>query len=55
MSEPRLVPVIEPRSPQGVVLVLHGGAGRGSRMMVSPAQLSVLRIIPVARRLARTV
>ncbi len=35
------------------MLVLHGGASRGERMMVSPAQLSVLRMVPVARRIAR--
>src|SRR6059058_2130049 len=51
---PRLIDVAVPSDPAGVVLVLHGGASRGSRMMVSPAQLSVLRMIPVARRLART-
>ena len=44
----------DPRAarPRGVVLVLHGGAGRGSRR-VSPAQLSVLRMVPVAGRIAR--
>ena len=36
-----------------VVLVLHGGAARPGQAMVSPAQLSVLRMIPVARRIAR--
>lgn len=35
------------------MVVLHGGASRRGRMMVSPTQLSVLRMIPVARRLAR--
>lgn len=49
----RLVPVHAPRDPEGVVLVLHGGASRGDRVMVSPAQLSVLRMVPVARRIAR--
>jgi dienelactone hydrolase len=34
-------------------VVLHGGASRGERMMVSPAQLSVLRMVPVATRIAR--
>jgi dienelactone hydrolase len=33
------------------VLVLHGGASRRANMMVSPAQLSVLRMIPIARRI----
>lgn len=52
-ATPRLVPVREPQAPTGVVLVLHGGASRGSQMMVSPTQLSVLRMIPTARRVAR--
>jgi pimeloyl-ACP methyl ester carboxylesterase len=42
-----------PKAPTGVVLVLHGGAARRENMMVSPTQLSVLRMIPIARRLAR--
>jgi pimeloyl-ACP methyl ester carboxylesterase len=50
---PKLVPVSEPASPEGAVVVLHGGASRGDRAMVSPAQLSVLRMIPTARALAR--
>lgn len=53
MSTPRLIPVRSPASPEGVVIVLHGGASRGERAMVSPAQLSVLRMIPVAHRIAR--
>lgn len=53
MSTPRLIPVRSPASPEGVVVVLHGGASRGERAMVSPAQLSVLRMIPVAHRIAR--
>lgn len=53
MSSPRLVPVRTPASPDGVVVVLHGGASRGERAMVSPAQLSVLRMVPVAHRIAR--
>ena len=35
------------------MLVLHGGASRRAGMMVSPTQLSVLRMIPIARRIAR--
>ncbi len=35
------------------MLVLHGGARREERPMVSPTQLSVLRMLPVAHRLAR--
>lgn len=53
MTGARLVPVRTPRRPEGVVLVLHGGASRGEEVMVSPTQLSVLRMVPVARRIAR--
>jgi pimeloyl-ACP methyl ester carboxylesterase len=49
----RLIDVRTPASPEGVVLVLHGGASRARTMRVSPAQLSVLRMIPVASRVAR--
>lgn len=51
--KPKLIEVAVPRDPAGVVLVLHGGASRRGKMMVSPAQLSVLRMVPVARRIAR--
>lgn len=34
------------------MLVLHGGASRRGSPMVSPTQLSVLRMIPIARRIA---
>lgn len=50
----RLIPVRVPRSPEGVVLVLHGGGARSGGVRVSPTQLSVLRMIPIARRIART-
>lgn len=53
MAQPRLVPVTEPRDPRGAVLVLHGGASRPGNPMVQPTQLSVLRMIPIARRIAR--
>ncbi|KRB76344.1 hypothetical protein ASE01_15210 [Nocardioides sp. Root190] len=53
MSTPRLVAVRAPESPEGIVLLVHGGASRRGRMMVSPTQLSVLRMIPIARRVAR--
>ena len=33
--------------------MLHGGAARREDMRVSPTQLSVLRMIPIARRIAR--
>ena len=35
------------------MLVLHGGASRPGRSAVSPAQLSVQRMVPIARRIAR--
>ena len=53
MTTPRLLPVHEPDDPEGVVVVVHGGGSRRGQMMVSPTQLSVLRMIPVARRVAR--
>ena len=53
MSTARLITTYAPRSPEAVVLVLHGGASRAGRPEVSPAQLSVLRMVPVARRIAR--
>lgn len=49
----RLIATSVPDAPEGAVLVLHGGASRGSQMMVSPTQLSVLRMIPIAGRIAR--
>ena len=51
--QPRLIDVATPRAPEAAVLVLHGGASRGPNMMVSPTQLSVLRMIPIAKRIAR--
>jgi predicted alpha/beta-hydrolase family hydrolase len=50
---PRLITVREPKHPQGAVLVLHGGGSRRDSVAVSPTQLSVVRMIPVARRIAR--
>jgi pimeloyl-ACP methyl ester carboxylesterase len=52
-AAPQLVPVRTPRDPAGVVVVLHGGASRGEQVMVSPTQLSVVRMIPTARAVAR--
>lgn len=49
----RLITTRAPRSPDGLVLVLHGGGSRRDSTMVSPAQLSVLRMVPIARRIAR--
>ncbi len=52
--EPKLIDVRVPREAAGVVLVLHGGASRGENLMVSPTQLSVLRMIPIAKKIARS-
>lgn len=52
-NAPRLIAVSEPRKAEAVVLVLHGGASRGDGVAVSPTQLSVLRMVPIARRVAR--
>lgn len=49
---PRLIDTRAPRDPDGVVLVLHGGADRPDMPGVSPTQLSVLRMIPTARAVA---
>ena len=51
--QPRLIEVEVPERPEGAVLVLHGGKRRRTRPRVSPTQLSVLRMIPIARRIAR--
>jgi pimeloyl-ACP methyl ester carboxylesterase len=53
VTGPRLVDVRSPSDPAGLVVVLHGGGSRASQVAVSPTQLSVLRMVPVARRLAR--
>ena len=53
MTRARLLDVHVPRDPVGQVVVMHGGAGRGDGVPVSPTQLSVLRMIPVAGRVAR--
>ena len=49
----RLVETTAPADPAGIVLVLHGGASRREPTRVSPTQLSVLRMLPVASRIAR--
>jgi dienelactone hydrolase len=51
--KPQLIPVAVPDDPEGLVVVLHGGARRGENLRVSPTQLSVVRMIPIARRIAR--
>jgi pimeloyl-ACP methyl ester carboxylesterase len=48
----RLISTRNPARAQAQVLVLHGGASRSGSPMVSPAQLSVLRMVPIARRIA---
>ncbi len=53
MPDARLIDVSVPQAPEGVVLVLHGGGTRGAPVGVSPTQLSVLRMIPIASRIAR--
>ena len=49
---PRVIATRLPDHPIGVALVLHGGGGRGT-LAVSPTQLSVLRMVPIAARIAR--
>lgn len=49
----RLIPVRTPRYVDGVVLVLHGGGSREPDRRVSPTQLSVVRMVPIARAVAR--
>ncbi|AWB94165.1 alpha/beta hydrolase [Aeromicrobium chenweiae] len=51
-ASPRLIATSEPCHAEAVALVLHGGAGRRDKPMVSPTQLSVLRMVPIAKRLA---
>ena len=53
MPAARLITTYSPEHPAAVVIVLHGGAARPGRSDVHPAQLSVLRMVPVARRIAR--
>jgi predicted esterase len=50
---PKLIDVRVPPDPAAAVLVLHGGASRRRTTRVSPAQLSVLRMVPIATRIAR--
>lgn len=51
-SRARLIATRDPRRAEAQVLVLHGGASRPGSPMVSPAQLSVLRMVPIAQRIA---
>lgn len=50
---PRLIDTATPRAPEAVALVLHGGADRPDMPGVSPTQLSVLRMVPTAKAVAR--
>ena len=50
---PRLLTEAAPADPSGLVLLLHGGASKRGNPMVSPAQLSVLRMVPIGKRIAR--
>lgn len=52
-NHPHLAATRTPRRPIAAVLVLHGGASRRDGTAVSPTQLSVLRMVPIARRIAR--
>ncbi|MGI8879016.1 MAG: hypothetical protein ACR2KJ_00575, partial [Jatrophihabitans sp.] len=49
-QQAKLVATHVPRDPVGAVLLLHGGASRRAGMLVSPTQLSVLRMTPIASR-----
>ena len=49
----RLIETRVPERAEGAVLVLHGGGSGKGRAAVSPTQLSVLRMVPIARRIAR--
>ena len=53
MTHARLIDTATPSTPRGIVLVLHGGGARRRPMRVKPTQLSVLRMVPVASRIAR--
>jgi predicted esterase len=50
--QPRLLDVVVPSQPRGIVLVLHGGGSREDPA-VSPWQPSVLRMVPVAHAVGR--
>lgn len=51
-TQPSLVATRVPHGPEAAVLVLHGGAQRPGRPEVSPTQLSVVRMVPIAHRIA---
>jgi pimeloyl-ACP methyl ester carboxylesterase len=50
---PRLIESDVPADPEGVALVLHGGAARRNPSAVRPTQLSVVRMVPIAGRISR--
>jgi pimeloyl-ACP methyl ester carboxylesterase len=51
MTTPRLITTAAPTRPEGIVVVLHGGR-ENDRTPVRARQLAVLRMIPIARRVA---
>ena len=51
MTDPKLIFTRAPKKPEGIVLVLHGGREHG-RAPVRGTQLAVVRMIPVAHRIA---
>ena len=53
MTHARLIDTAAPSTPRGIVLVLHGGARAAPAHARQPTQLSVLRMVPVASRIAR--
>jgi dienelactone hydrolase len=53
VSRARLLDVRVPRDPAGLVVLMHGGGSRGDGVPVSPTQLSVVRMYPIAHRVAR--
>lgn len=53
-AAPRLITTHAPKNPQGLVVLLHGGGARRDSTTVSPTQLSVLRMVPIAHRIARS-
>jgi dienelactone hydrolase len=53
-TKSRLIDVRVPKDAEAAVLVVHGGGSRTQDVAVSPTQLSVLRMIPIADRIART-
>ncbi|MBE7190433.1 alpha/beta fold hydrolase, partial [Jatrophihabitans endophyticus] len=53
MVQSKLIDVAVPPRAEAAVLVVHGGGSRTESMAVSPTQLSVLRMIPIAHAVRR--